>query len=92
MELKKAFYSPTEVADLFGMKTSDSVMNWIHEGKVAAIQLSARTYRIPQRAVARLLDEPVAESRMIEEPSGGPAVGKRIRERIRAEERTPAAR
>lgn len=91
VELRKAFYSPGEVAGFLDVST-DTILNYIHAEKLFAIQLSARTYRIPQRAVARLLGLPVGESGMIEESHGGGAVADRIRERVHGEERTPVAR
>lgn len=91
MELSKAFYSPTEVGEMLGV-TSDTVLNYIHEKKLFAIQLSERTYRIPQRELARLLGMPVAESRVVDQPHGGVAAAKRIRDRIRDEERRPVSR
>lgn len=89
MELTKAFYSPTEVARLLGLKTSGPVLRRIHAGTLAAIRLTTRTYRIPQRAVARLLGEPVSAPRGIEAPHGGPAAAARIRARVSAVESRP---
>ena len=58
--LPKAFYSPTEVAELASLSSS-TVLNYIHDGRLAAVRLSARTYRIPRKAVIRLLElEPSA--------------------------------
>ncbi len=50
----KAFYSPAEVARLLELHP-DTILNYIHSGRIFAIQLSARTYRIPQREVQRLI-------------------------------------
>ena len=91
MELTKAFYSPTEVGELLGV-TSDTVLNYIHEDKLFAIQLSQRTYRIPQRELARILEIPLTQSRVIERRHGGEASAKRIRGRVREEERRPVSR
>ena len=91
MELSKAFYSPTEVGELLGV-TSDTVLNYIHDKKVFAIQLSQRTYRIPQRELARMLGTTVAESRVVAKPHGGEASAKRIRARVSDEERRPVSR
>lgn len=86
MELTKAFYSPMEIAEMLDMKSSDTIMRWIHEGKLFAIQLSTRTYRVPQRAVARLIGIPVVESHMTEDVHGGEVVAAQIRKRVREEE------
>jgi excisionase family DNA binding protein len=91
MELSKAFYSPTEVGEMLGV-TSDTVLNYIHEEKLFAIQLSERTYRIPQRELARVLGMPLTPPQVIEKPHGGEAAAKRIRERVRNEERRPVSR
>ena len=52
--LPKAFYSPSEVAELASLSSS-TILNYIHEGRLAAVRLSERTYRIPRKAVIRLL-------------------------------------
>lgn len=53
--LTKAFYSPSEVANLASLSSS-TILNYIHEGRLAHVRLSERTYRIPRKAVIRLLD------------------------------------
>jgi excisionase family DNA binding protein len=67
--LPKAFYSPGEVAALASLSSS-TVLNYIHEGRLAAVRLSERTYRIPRKAVIRLLGLESAEPRVVEDPSG----------------------
>jgi len=52
--LPKAFYSPKEVADLASLSSS-TILNYIHEGRLVAVRISERTYRIPRKAVIRLL-------------------------------------
>lgn len=52
--LTKAFYSPAEVAELASVHPS-TVLNYIRAGRLYAVRLSERTYRIPLKAVARLL-------------------------------------
>ena len=52
--LRKAFYSPREVAELASLSNS-TILNYIHDGKLASVKLSERTYRIPRKAVIRLL-------------------------------------
>lgn len=52
--LPKAFYSPAEVAELASLSSS-TILNYIHDGKLASVKLSERTYRIPRKAVIRLL-------------------------------------
>ena len=52
--LPKAFYSPAEVAALASVSSS-TILNYVHDGRLAAVRLSERTYRIPRKAVIRLL-------------------------------------
>jgi excisionase family DNA binding protein len=53
--LPKAFYSPVEVARLASVSSS-TILNYVHDGRLAAVRLSERTYRIPRKAVIRLLE------------------------------------
>jgi excisionase family DNA binding protein len=55
LKLDKAFYSPAEVANLAGLHSS-TILNYIRGGKLYAVKLSERTYRIPLRSVLKLLD------------------------------------
>lgn len=52
--LPKAFYSPNEVAEIASLSSS-TILNYIHDGRLVAVRLSERTYRIPRKAVIRLL-------------------------------------
>ena len=52
--LPKAFYSPAEVAELASVSSS-TILNYVHDGRLVAVRLSERTYRIPRKAVIRLL-------------------------------------
>ncbi len=52
--LPKAFYSPAEVARLASVSSS-TILNYVHDGRLPAVRLSERTYRIPRKAVIRLL-------------------------------------
>ena len=54
VRLTKAFYSPGEVAELASVSSS-TILNYIHDGRLAATRLSDRVYRIPRKAVIRLL-------------------------------------
>jgi excisionase family DNA binding protein len=66
--LSKPFYSPADVAELADLSPS-TILNYIHAGRLSAVRLSERTYRIPRRAVLRLLaPELVAPPEMREEP------------------------
>lgn len=47
---RKAFYSPQEVAELAGLSNS-TILNYIRSGRLYAVKLSERTYRIPLGAV-----------------------------------------
>lgn len=65
LKLDKPFYSPAEVANLAGLHSS-TILNYIREGKLYAVKLSERTYRIPMRSVRKLLDpESVRPPRII---------------------------
>ena len=69
MELIKAFYSPHEVAVMASVHPS-TILNYIATGRLYAVKLSERTYRIPVRAVMGLLDpERVAPSSLSVEPN-----------------------
>ena len=68
MELTKSFYSPHEVAAMASLHPS-TILNYIATGRLYAVKLSERTYRIPVRAVIGLLEpERVAPSSMTVEP------------------------
>lgn len=68
MELTKSFYSPHEVAAMASVHPS-TILNYIATGRLYAVKLSERTYRIPVRAVLGLLEpERVAASALTAEP------------------------
>lgn len=68
MEFTKALYSPHEVAEMAGVHPS-TVLNYISSGRLYAIKLSARTFRIPVRSVIALLDpESLSPSSLVSEP------------------------
>ncbi len=68
LKLDKPFYSPGEVASLAGVHSS-TILNYIRAGRLYAVKLSERTYRIPVRAVQKLLDpDSVAAPSVIERP------------------------
>ncbi len=68
MNLTKSFYSPREVAEFAGVHPS-TILNYIASGRLYAVKLSERTYRIPARAVIGLLEpESLAPSRVAERP------------------------
>lgn len=69
MELDRSFYSPREVADLAGVHPS-TIMAWIHAGRLRAIKLTERTYRIPNKAVLKLLAPELANPPVIVERPG----------------------
>lgn len=67
-ELNQPFYSPAEVARLAGLHPS-TILSYIHAGRLYAIKLSERTYRIPNRAVLKMLaPEMVKPPVIIERP------------------------
>jgi len=55
VELTKPFYSPHEVAAMASLHPS-TILNYIASGRIYAVKLSERTYRIPARAVIGLLE------------------------------------
>lgn len=66
--LDRAIYSPKEVARLAGVHPS-TILNYIHSGRLYALRLSERTYRIPVKAVAKMLaPERVRQPRIVERP------------------------
>lgn len=68
MEFRQTFYSPRELAELAGVHPS-TVMAWIHSGRLYAVKLSERTYRIPNRAVRKMLaPETVRPPRIVDRP------------------------
>lgn len=68
MELTKSFYSPAEVAEMADLHRS-TILNYIHSGRLYAVKISARTYRIPNRAVRKMLaPETVRPPQIIERP------------------------
>lgn len=68
LKLDKPFYSPGEVASLAGVHSS-TILNYIRAGKLYAVRLSERTYRIPMRSVQKLLEpESVAPPNVIDRP------------------------
>lgn len=68
LRLQRPFYSPAEVAELAGVHPA-TILNYIHAGKLHAVRLSERTYRIPARAVLKLLaPEQVRPPRLRERP------------------------
>jgi len=66
--LRKPFYSPGEVAE-FASLSNSTILNYIHEGKLASVKLSERTYRIPRKAVIRLLGIEAPAPMVRERPS-----------------------
>lgn len=68
MELTKSFYSPHEVAAMASLHPS-TILNYIATGRLYAVKLSERTYRIPVRAVMGLLEpERIVPSALTVEP------------------------
>lgn len=66
--LNQSFYSPAEVARLAGLHPS-TILSYIHSGRLYAIKLSERTYRIPNKAVLKMLAPELATPpRHIERP------------------------
>jgi excisionase family DNA binding protein len=55
MKYTKYFYTPHEVAEMAGL-SSATILNYISSGKLHAVKLSERTYRIPVRSVVQMLN------------------------------------
>ncbi len=88
MEITKSFYSPHEVAELASLHPS-TILNYIATGRLYAVKLSERTYRIPARAVIGLLEpERLAPSSMSVEPDAH--VEQDVADEPSAEETVPA--
>ncbi len=68
VEFTKALYSPHEVAEMAGVHPS-TILNYISSGRLYAVKLSARTFRIPVRSVIALIEpETLAPSTLVSEP------------------------
>jgi excisionase family DNA binding protein len=68
VEFTKSLYSPHEVAEMAGVHPS-TILNYIASGRLYAIKLSARTFRIPVRSVIALLGpESLAPSTLVSKP------------------------
>ena len=68
VEITKSFYSPREVAEMASVHPS-TILNYIATGRLYAVKLSERTYRIPARAVIGLLEpERLSRSAMTIQP------------------------
>lgn len=85
---RKAFYSPHEVAEIAGLSTS-TILNYIRSGKLYAVRLSERTYRIPLAAViATFYPEQKAPVAIVRPRGGQRAVDLWLRE-LRKEHDAP---
>jgi len=51
---RKAYYSPRELADILGLHRT-TIDCYIRDGRLRAVKLSERAYRIPLGAVLRLV-------------------------------------
>jgi excisionase family DNA binding protein len=69
VQLNRSFYSPAEVAQLASVSSS-TILNYIRAGKLSAVRLSERTYRIPRKSVVRLLELHEPSPRIVREPDG----------------------
>lgn len=66
--LSKSFYSPGEVAEIASVSSS-TILNYIKAGKLPAVRLSERTFRIPRKAVVRLLGLEAAAPQVTDRPN-----------------------
>lgn len=86
---RKAYYSPKELAAILGVHRT-TIDRYIRDGKLRAVKLSARTYRIPLGAVLRLvsLEEfPAVQHPPLPEGAAGAALAE-LREEGRQEVRS----
>jgi excisionase family DNA binding protein len=60
---KRPYYSPTQFGEIFGVDPS-TVLNWIHSGKLYAVQLGPKTYRIPLAAVMQRVNPQAKPTRV----------------------------
>lgn len=56
---RKPFYSPVEVGEITGQHAS-TILRYIHDGRLRAVRLSERAYRIPLAALLAWLEDPDA--------------------------------
>ena len=49
--MEPRFFTPAEVAERLKVSTT-TVLRWIHEGRLPAVQASERVYRVPAPALA----------------------------------------
>lgn len=64
----RAFYSPRDAAELARVHPS-TIMNYIRSGRLYAVRLSERVYRIPVRSLKKLLaPETVRSPRVLVRP------------------------
>jgi len=66
--VRKAFYSPDEIARLLGV-SKQTILNRIRDGQLIAVRVSPRVYRVPLGGLMRFLrpDAP-SRTRWIVEP------------------------
>ncbi len=89
---RKAYYSPREFAALVGIHPS-TVLDQIHSGKLYAIKLSERIYRIPLAVVIGTLHpEEIGEPRFRQSPDIGRVIEEDRQRREAEEDAAPAAR
>jgi len=60
--VRKAFYSPDEIARLLGV-SKQTVLNRIRDGRLMSVRVSPRVYRVPLGGLLRFL-RPDAPSRI----------------------------
>ncbi len=85
-EQRKAFYTPAEVAGLARVDPK-TVLNWIHGGRLSAVQLSPRVYRVALAAVAKLLYPDEVKRRRIHRVHRGPIPTPGYKDRVPVPER-----
>lgn len=80
----KQFFSPAEIAQELGI-SSTTVLRLVHDGRLPALRISERIYRIPAASFERY------KTGMLEEPFTAALGPEKPRPRFGADERLPEA-
>ena len=84
---RKPFYAPLEVARITGQHPS-TILRYIHEGRLHAVRLSERTYRIPHAALLTWLEDAALQPIHRRREPGASAAG---RQAAQTEDRSPVS-
>ena len=90
MQLTKRYLTPSEVADELSISTS-TVRRLIHEGRLPAVRVSERIYRVPVPAFERFQSGAAAPQVRVRERRGGGGSPIGAGERVPVRRRLPAS-